>query len=234
MEERGSSDEWQNVLRWLSSSSSITKTESTGEKVSGVLLADCDYRLSAPNVSNEAMMLYTALTRARNHLYLIEVENFGKGKKQKGVRLSDFAFRRFEDLGLTESVTFIDEGHVEMTAAQHKARGVLYVTQALTMSRNRDPIGSVKDKLTEAKKRFGPDQGNDDDLLDKCEKHLSAVLQKHTLMQFAKEKFLVGGEYNLEGRFAEVLQFELNASKFFSEFLCDSFLFEEVHVSKVV
>ena len=51
MEERGSSEEWQNVLRWLSSSTSITKTDSTGEKVSGVLLADCDYRLSAPNVS---------------------------------------------------------------------------------------------------------------------------------------------------------------------------------------
>ena len=45
------SDQWQNVLRWLSSSSSLTKTSSTGEKVSGVMLGDCDYRLSAPNVS---------------------------------------------------------------------------------------------------------------------------------------------------------------------------------------
>ena len=100
------------------------------------------------------------------------------------------------------------------------------------MSRKHEPIGSVKDKLIEAKKKFPPDKGNDKDLFDKCEKHLSAVLQKHSLMQFAKEKFLVGGEYNLEGRFAEVLQFEQNASKFFAEFLCDSFLFEEVHVSK--
>ena len=60
---------------------------------------------------------------------MIEVEKFGKGKKQKGVCLADFAFRRFADLGLAKSVKFIDEGHVEMTAAQHKARGVLYVTR---------------------------------------------------------------------------------------------------------
>ena len=92
----------------------------------------------------------------------------------------------------------------------------------------------MKEKLTEAKKKFGPDKGNDKDLLDKCEKHLSALLQKHTLKQFAKDNFLVRGEYSLEGRFAEVLQFEQDTSKFFSEFLCDSFLFEEVHVSNAV
>lgn len=102
------------------------------------------------------------------------------------------------------------------------------------MSRDGKPIGSVKDKLIEAKKRFGPDKGNDKDLLDKCEKHLSAVLQKHNLKQFAKEKFLVKGSYNLEGRFAEVLLFEQKAGKFFSEFLCDSFLVEDVHVSYLV
>ena len=100
------------------------------------------------------------------------------------------------------------------------------------MSRNFKPIGSVKDEFNEAKKRFLPDKGNDKDLFDKCEKHLSAVLQKHALMQFAKHNFVVEGEYDLEGQFAKVLQFEQNACKFFAEFLCDSFLFEEVHVSK--
>lgn len=47
----GTSDQWQNVLRWLSSSSSLTKTSGTGEKVAGLLLGGCDYRLSHPNVS---------------------------------------------------------------------------------------------------------------------------------------------------------------------------------------
>ena len=128
IDECGSSEQWTNVLRWLSSSSTLSKTSSTGEKVSGVVLADCDYTLSAPNVSDEAMMVYTALTRARNHLYLIEVDSIQTGKKQKR-GLAGFAFRRFGELGLAKSVLSIDEGQVEMTAAQHKARGVLYVTQ---------------------------------------------------------------------------------------------------------
>ena len=232
IEQLGSKEEWQNVLRWLSSESNITKTSNTGEKIDGLMLTDCDYRLSAPNVSDEAMMLYTALTRARNHLYLIEVENTGgKGKKQ-GKPLAQYAFRRLTDLGLAKSVSFIREGHVEMTPAQHKARGVLYVTQALNMSRNMEPVSSVKEKFLEAMNRFGPDKGNDKDLLDKCEKHLDAVMQMRNIMRFAKDEFLNDGEYNLEGRFAEVLEFEQRASRFFSLFLCDSFLVAEVHVSK--
>jgi len=79
------------------------------------------------------MMVYTALTRARNHLYLIEVESIQTGKKQKR-GLAGFAFRRFGELGLAKSVVSIDEGQVEMTAAQHKARGVLYVTQVSSRS----------------------------------------------------------------------------------------------------
>ena len=129
IEERGSSNEWHNVLRWLSSSSSLTKSSSTGERVAGRMLEDCDYRLSAPNVSDEAMMLYTALTRARNNLYLIEVVNNSDRGKKKGALLADFAFNRFSDKGLTKKVQRIDEGKVEMSAAQHKARGVTYVTQ---------------------------------------------------------------------------------------------------------
>ena len=228
IDELGSKEEWQNVLRWLSSSSSITKTCSTGEKIDGQMLTDCDYRLSAPNVSDEAMMLYTALTRARNHLYLIELEKTDKGKKQ-GKSLAQYAFRRLSDLKLAKPVTFIKEGHAEMTPAQHKARGVLYVTQALNMSRNMEPLSFVKDKFVEALNRFGPDKGNDKELLDKCEKHLNAVTRIRNLMQSAKEKFPGAGRYNLKGRFAEVLDFEQEVSKFFSEYLCDSFLVAEVH-----
>ena len=51
MEDRGSGEEWVNALRWLSSSTTLANTDSTGEVVNGVMLADCDYRLSAPNVS---------------------------------------------------------------------------------------------------------------------------------------------------------------------------------------
>jgi len=232
-EELGSKDEWQNVLRWLSSSSTTTKTSSTGEKVDGLMLTDCDYRLSAPNVSDEAMMLYTALTRARNHLYLIELEGAGKGKKQ-GKPLAQFAFRRLKDLGLAKPVSFIKEGHVEMTPAEHKARGVLYVTQALNMSRNMAPFSNVKGKFMEAMSRFAPEKGNDKDLLDKCEKHLDALTKMHSLMKFAKESFLRGGAYNLEGRFAEVLEFEQMASEFFSQFLCDSFLVTEIHAVRLL
>ena len=66
-------------------------------------------------------------------VYLIEVENFDKGKKQKGPSLAEYAFRNFVLLGLAESVKSIDEGRVGMTSAQHKARGVLYVTQVSSM-----------------------------------------------------------------------------------------------------
>lgn len=59
---------------------------------------------------------------------MIEVDSVRCGKKQKS-GLADFAFRRFADLGLAKSVCAIDEGQVEMSPAQHKARGVLYVTQ---------------------------------------------------------------------------------------------------------
>jgi hypothetical protein len=231
LEELGSKDQWLNVLKSLL----ILNEGKHDEKVDldVTLLAGCDYRLSCPNVSDEAMMLYTALTRARNHLYLIELENTGKGKKQ-GKPLAQFAFRRLKDLRLTKQVSFIKEGHVEMTPAEHKARGVLYVTQALNMSRNMEPFSNVKNKFTEAMSRFAPDKGNDKELLDKCEKHLDALTQMHSILKFAKENFLRGGGYNLEGRFAEVLEFEQMASEFFSQFLCDSFLVAEIHVSKLL
>ena len=108
-----------NVLRWLSSTSGITRTEATGEKVGGIHLESCDYSLSHPWVSDECMVLYTALTRARNQLYLIESDDFSGGKlkkKRRGVLLADFALRCLSDLSLTKSVTQIDEGALEMTA----------------------------------------------------------------------------------------------------------------------
>ena len=101
--------------------------------------------------------------------------------------------------------------------------------QALMMSRNNELIGNVQEKFLEAKQRFLPDKGNDQDLLDKVNKHLSAYLMKQNIMRFVKVNFVDNGAYNLEGKFAEVIQFEEKVSKFFSEYLGDSFLMEEVH-----
>lgn len=54
------------------------------------------------------MALYTAITRARNQLYLIEAFEEAKGKK--AVSLPEFAFRRFLDLELAKRVSNIDTG----------------------------------------------------------------------------------------------------------------------------
>ena len=50
IESRGSSAQWQNCLRWLSSSSKITITN-TGENVCGAALEECDYTLSYPQLA---------------------------------------------------------------------------------------------------------------------------------------------------------------------------------------
>ena len=86
----------------------------------------------------------------------------------------------------------------------------------------------MKDKFTAAMKRFSPNKGNDKELLDKCQKHFKAVREKRSLIMYAKENFLKKGEWNLEGLFDEVLQFEQKASHFISQFLYDSFLSEEI------
>ena len=133
IEERGSAEQWRNVLRWLSSTSSITQTSPTGEKISGVMLDDCDYTISHPQIADEAMMVYTALTRSRSQLFLIEANVTGGSKKStRGVSLADFAFKKLSDLELAKAVSSIDEGQVEMTAAQHKENGVKLVTLALS------------------------------------------------------------------------------------------------------
>ncbi|EJK59798.1 hypothetical protein THAOC_19938, partial [Thalassiosira oceanica] len=70
------------------------------------------------------------------------------GKKRKaGVPLADYALRRLSDLKLTKPVTSVDEGALEMSSAQHKARGVLLVTQAISMSRRSELFSSVAKKL---------------------------------------------------------------------------------------
>ena len=128
-EKRGSERQWQNVLNWLHSDTGLTTTTEFG-------LDDCDYRLSFPQLADEAMAFYTAITRARNQLYLIEandyeddeVESGSKGKKSrkkwtvknKGSSLADYAFRKFAELSLTKAVQRVAEGQAEMTSAQHK------------------------------------------------------------------------------------------------------------------
>ena len=57
IEERGSAKQWMNVLRWLSSTSGVTTTNPTGESIAGLLLMDCDYRLSNPEISVSAIGL---------------------------------------------------------------------------------------------------------------------------------------------------------------------------------
>ena len=182
------------------------------------------------------MKLYTALTRARNQLYLIEVADQTKSKR-KGTSLADFAFRRLSELKLAKKVDSIDEGQIEMSPAQHKARGVLLVTQALNMNRNQVELGDVKEKFRHAKDRFSPDMGNDKELFDKCEKHLNAIEQTNKLKRIARDSFFVEKKhrYCLENRFSEVLAFERDLGQFFAAFLCDPFMAEEVaEVRKLV
>jgi len=190
----GNAREWENALRWLSSSTSLTTTESC-EQVQGKQLEDCDYTLTHPEILNQAMLLYTALTRARNHLYLIESKELLNNKQSKGrgagIGLEDFAFRRFKDLDLLKMVESIDDGAEDMTPAQHKARGVLLVTQAINLSRrsSRASAVAIKEKWIEAANRFRPGKGNDKELLDQCLKHMEAVLLKRSLVKTIEKKF---------------------------------------------
>jgi len=223
----GNQREWENIIRWLFSSKGITTTESA-ERIQGKSLENCDYVLSHPEIEDQAMMLYTALTRARGYLYFIEAEDDKKRKGRGG--LANFAFRQFQQLRLLKQVSTIDEGEVDMTPQQHKARGVLLVVQAVNMSRNQAPTDKIKDKFADARSRFQVDTGNDKHLLDQCNKHLEAILMKRTLAETIRTKFLnkEKGEYDLQGRFEDVLRFEQEAAKFFRLCANDSFLVEEI------
>jgi len=229
IEKRGSAEQWRNVFRWLSSTSNITQTSPTGEKISGVMLDDCDYTISHPQIADEAMMVYTALTRSRSQLFLIEANvTSGSKKSTQGVSLADFAFKKLSDLELAKAVSSIDEGQVETTAAKHKENGVLLVTQALSMIDAREPFDIVRKKLLEAQDRFKPSTGNDKPLLRQCKRHLKALEMKRDLIQYVKANFFVKGSYRLEGRFAEVLVFAESLGNYLSRFSGDSYLVEEV------
>jgi hypothetical protein len=233
IDQLGNSREWENALRWLSSSTGIRTTESS-ERIQGHQLESCDYTLSHPEILDQAMLLYTALTRARNRLYIIEIEESGQIRNRGSVGLEAFAFRRLKDLDLIKMVNYIDEGLVDMTPQQHKARGVLLVNEAIDLSRKYGGQVDVKKRFIDAEARFRHDKGNDRELLDQCHKHMEIVLLKHSLIETMKKMFfdpsrMTGrGEYSLEGRFADVLSFKQGCSEFFSMCICDSFLAEEI------
>lgn len=222
---------WENVLCWLFSTEGITTTEST-EKIQGKVLDNCDNDLSHPEIEDQAMMLYTAITRARAHLYVVEVEGLGtngdRKKTKNGTSLDEFAFRQLKDLRLLKVVTSIDEGEIDMTPQQHKARGVLIVVQAITMGRSAANAEAVRKKFGEAAERFQPDRGNDQHLLEQCNKHLQVFGMKQSLKEQVKTKFFRNGAYDLNGGFRAILKFEEDAIKFSQLCANDSFLIDEV------
>lgn len=61
IEQRGSSEEWKNAFRWLSSTSGITATSPTGEIIAGVSLEDCDYRITHPQIGDEVSRLLSRI-----------------------------------------------------------------------------------------------------------------------------------------------------------------------------
>ena len=201
------------------------------------MLESCDYTLTYPQLSDEAMALYTAITRARNQLYFIEVDDFGSGKKRKaGVPLADYALRRLSDLQLTKPVTSVDEGALEMSSAQHKARGVLLVTQAIAMSRRKEPFSFVAKKLQDAIERFSPANGNDCALERLANRSLQCLSDKNFLMTFMREKFYVNGHsLIMEGRFLDVLHLQEKLANYFETYGNDSFVkFEVAEIVQVV
>jgi hypothetical protein len=204
----GSAKEWENALRWLASKTGIT-TRVSSEKILGRQLEDCDYRLSHPEVLDQAMMLYTALTRVRKNLYIIEVSEYGKRQKGGNLGLPDSAFRQLKELGLAKSVKSIDEGFVEMTPQQHKVHGAKLVERALAFDRQRESIVKVKEAFELAADHFRPHKGNEKDLLEQCEKHCHAILIKRKLMLTIRRTFLnkETGASDLCGRFSDILSF---------------------------
>jgi len=222
-EQQGSYRYWENVIRWLFSDKGITKTES-GEKIAGKFLECCDYQLTHPELEDQAMMLYTAMTRARGNLYFIEIDE--SGKKGKKASLADFAFRQFKNLRLLKLVNKIDEGEADMTPEEHKCRGVLRVVQAVNYIHSSESTEKVKDKFEEAAEHFQSDKGNDKHLLDQCNKHLRAFLMHRALTQTLKVKFFdkKSGTFDLKGKLKDVLLFEGAFARFAHFSANDSFL----------
>lgn len=166
------------------------------------------------------------MTRSKNRLYFVELEEEDRG-------LGRFAFRCFkhEQLALAREVTSIDEGKEEMTAPQHKARGVALVALAIDLEKSGASTSKVKAKFEEARKRFLPDKGNDKHLLDQCAKHLEIVLMKRSLLRTVEGKFFnkKTGDYDLATKFQQILDFEQDLLQFFASGLDDPFLEEEMY-----
>jgi len=173
----------------------------------------------SPSLGNDQLQL----KKCEGHLKALD-----KRKESRSTSLADFAFRTLSDHSLAKVVSCIDEGQEEMTAAQHKTRGVEYVTIALDMLRRNEPFDNVRKKLNDAASRFTPTMGNDQPLLKQCKRHLRALEMKREISRYAKQAFFVSGKYHLEGRFAEVLSFQEQVSKFFASYIGDSFLIDEV------
>ena len=120
-ENSGCGEQWQNCLRWLSSDKKITVTTSN-EKIGGRFLTDCDYTLSCPELSDQCMLLYTAITRARNKLYFIEADELQKNAKGT-VSLTGFAYRRLGELKLAKDVTKIDTARLRSPPQSTRLEG---------------------------------------------------------------------------------------------------------------
>ena len=151
--------------------------------------------------------------------------------------LVDEAFRILRELSLAKTVKYIDGGEVEMSPSQHKERGVVYVTRALAQP----DYTNMKGKFEQAFRRFGPDKGNDADLLRQAKRHFRCIELKRNLIQMANKHFfdsysyfndegqmLHENSYNLEGKFDKVLLFEQQLMDFATRFLGDNFFWEEV------
>lgn len=84
------------------------------------------------------------------------------------------------------------------------------------MSRNHEATDKVKEKFEEAAERFQPDKGNDKELLDQCNKHLSAFSKQRALTETMKAKFFdkVRGEWDLKGKLKDILDFETRVAEF--------------------
>jgi hypothetical protein len=121
-------------------------------------------------IAFHTMMLYTAMTRVRKNLYIVEVAEYGK-QQQKSASFQDSAFCQLLELGLAKSVKSIDEGFVEMTPRQHKVRGAMLVTRAISLDREKESTVKVKETFELAADRFRPHKRNEKDLLEQCEKH---------------------------------------------------------------
>mmetsp|Transcript_29966 Transcript_29966/g.63551 ORF Transcript_29966/g.63551 Transcript_29966/m.63551 type:complete len:211 (-) Transcript_29966:341-973(-) len=183
------------------------------------------------------MMLYTALTRARHHLYIIEDEESGMAQRRgKGLGLGDSAFRLLKQLHLVKRVNSIDGGEIEMTPLEHNARGVLLVNTAIALSNKGATNEEVIAKFQEAADRFSPENGCDAGLSYQCEKHLQAILTKRLLIQELKNNFFSGerGVYLLAGKFTQILAFETKAAEFVQKYLDDTFVMDEVRQLAVV